>query len=174
MKYVTALIALALTSCTVRSSPLFQQPKPDKRLMDLQREKDKLKRETDPVSRTKSSIKISDILISLSSDAARNGDIEIMDQRLDEYVSTIKEAHQTMMKTGRDAHKKSAGFRDLEISLRKQINQLKDVGQAVTFDQRTGVEKARDEATRIRDDLLKAIFGSGNGTPDRKSTRLNS
>ena len=97
---------------------------------------------------------------------ARNGDIEIMDQWLEEYVATIQEAHQTMMKTGRDAHRKSAGFRDLEISLRKQINQLKDVGQAVTFDQRTAVEKARDEAARIRDDLLKAIFGSTNGTPN--------
>jgi hypothetical protein len=166
MKYVTALIALALASCTVRSSPLFQQPRVDKRLIDLQREKDKLKRLTDPVGRTKTSIKISDILISLSSEAARNGDIEIMDQRLDDYVATIQEAHQTMMKTGRDAHKKSAGYRDLEIALRKQINQLKDVGQAVTFDQRAGVEKARDEAARIRDDLLKAIFGGPNGTPN--------
>lgn len=165
MRYVAVLIALALASCTIRSAPLFQQPKPDKRLMELQKEKDKLKRTTDPVARTKTNIKISEILISLSSDAARTGDIEVMDQRLDEYVASIQDAHQTMMKTGRDAHKKPGGYRDLEIALRRQINQLKDIGQAVTFDQRQPIEKARDEATRIREDLLKAIFGSTNGTP---------
>jgi hypothetical protein len=70
-----------------------------------------------------------------------------------------------MMKTGRDAHKKPKGFRELEISLRRQVNQLKDIGGALSYDQREPVEKARDEAARIRDDLLKALFGSQNVTP---------
>src|SRR5262249_36195044 len=135
-------------------------------LIDLQRERDKLKRATDPVDRAKSDIKISEILLSLTNDSVRNGDAETMEQHLTEYVSTIQDAHETLMKTGRDARKKPHGFKDLEISLRRQINQLKDIGGALTVDQREPVDKARSEASRIRDDLLKALFGGQNGTPN--------
>ena len=153
---ISLVVTLLLTSCAVRYIP-FQQP--DKRLTDLQREKEKLKRLTDPVDRAKSDIKISEILLSITSDAARNNDVEVMEQRLSEYVSTIQDAHETLTKTGRDARKKPHGFKDLEISLRRQIKQLTDIGLALTVDQRDPVDKARAEASRIRDDLLKALFG---------------
>jgi hypothetical protein len=160
---IVVLIALSLTSCAFHSFALQQAP--DKRLLELQKEQDKLKRTTDPVDHAKSDIKISEILISLVSDAARTGDLEMMDKRLGEYTSAIQDAHDTLTKTGRDARKKPHGFKDLEISLRRQINQLKDIGGALTVDDREPVEKARSEATRIRDDLLKALFGSQDATP---------
>jgi hypothetical protein len=163
MKYsISALLFMVATSCAFRTAALQQ---PDKRMLDLQREKDKLKRATDPVDHAKTDIRISEILLSLTSDAARNGDLETMQQRLGEYTSAIQDAHETLMKTGRDARKKPRGFKDLEISLRRQINQLKDIGGVLTVDDREAVEKARAEASRIRDDLLKALFGSQNGTP---------
>ena len=164
MKYsISALLFMVATSCAFHTAALQQ---PDKRMLDLQREKDKLKRATDPVDHAKTDIRISEILLSLTSDAARNGDLETMQQRLGEYTSAIQDAHETLMKTGRDARKKPRGFKDLEISLRRQINQLKDIGGALTVDDREAVEKARAEASRIRDDLLKALFGSQNGTPN--------
>jgi len=162
MRYLLPLIVvIGINSCTIRSASLMQ---PNRRLVELQRERDKLRRSNDPVSKTKSHIVISDILLELTRDAARTGDMEILDQRLDEYVSTIREAHATMAATGRDAHKSPKGFRELEIALRKQLNQLKDIGGALTFDQRDPVDKARDEATRLRDELLKALFGSQNAS----------
>jgi len=164
MKYsISAVLIMLAASCAFHSAALRQ---PDKRMLDLQREKDKLKRATDPVDRAKTDIKISEILLSLTSDAAKNGDLETMQQRLTEYTSAIQDAHETLMKTGRDARKKPHGFKDLEISLRRQINQLKDIGGALTVDEREPVEKTRTEASRIRDDLLKALFGSQNGTPN--------
>jgi hypothetical protein len=167
MKHCLAILlaAILVPSCATSSS--LHPSEMNKQLVELQKQKDKLTRQTDPVKRTKTQIKISEILIALTSDAVRSGALEDMDQRLDEYVSTIQDAHQTMMNTGRDAHKKPAGFRDLEIALRQQINQLDDVGKALNFDQRDPVDKARDEATRIRDDLLKAIFGNSNVTSRR-------
>jgi hypothetical protein len=159
---ISVLLVVALTSCAVRSAPRFQQP--DRRMLDLQREKEKLKRLTDPVDRAKSDIKISEILLSFTSDAVKNGDTESMEKHLEEYVSAIQDAHQNLTKTGRDAHKKPRGFKDLEISLRRQIIQLKDIGGALTFDQREPVDKARNEASRIRDELLKALFGGQDGT----------
>ena len=154
------LLVFGITSCSVRTASLRAQL--DKRLQQLEKEKDKLKRQTDPVDRAKTGIKISEILLTLVSDAVRRGDLELMESRLEDYVETIQDAHQTMMKTGRDAHKKPKGFKDLEIALRRQVRQLYDIGQGLTFDQREPVEKAKDLASDIRDDLLKALFGETN------------
>ena len=158
------LIVLATTSCTIRTASLQQI---DKRLERLDRERDKLRHTTDGVDRTKIDINISEILLSLVSDAVKSGEPEVLGRRLDEYADTIEDAHQAMMKTGRDAHRKPKGFKDLEISLRRQIRILDDIGRGLTFDQREPVDKARKQASDIRDDLLKALFGEPNA-PGRK------
>jgi hypothetical protein len=158
------LIVLATASCTIRTASLQQI---DKRLERLDRERDKLRHATDGVDRTKIDINISEILLSLVSDAVKSGEPEALGRRLDEYVDAIEDAHQAIMKTGRDAHRKPKGFKDLEISLRRQIRILDDIGRGLTFDQREPVDKARKQASDIRDDLLKALFGEPNA-PDRK------
>ena len=158
------LILITVTSCTIRTG-FFQGV--DKRFERLQREKDKLNRLTDPVDRTKTDIAIAEILLSLASDAIKTGEPEALGKRLNEYVETIRDAHQTMVKTGRDAHKKPKGFKELEIALRRQIRMLEDLARGVTFDQRDPVEKAKEEASDIREDVLKALFGEQNA-PSRK------
>jgi len=154
------LIVLVTTSCTIRSASL--QPQIDKRLERLDREREKLKHTTDAVDRAKIDINISEILLSFVSDAVKSGEPEVLGKRLSEYVETIEDAHQGLMKTGRDAHRKPKGFKDLEISLRRQIRILDDIGRGLTFDQREPVEKAKQQASDIRDDLLKALFGDQN------------
>ena len=160
------LIVWIASSCTVRTAAL--QPQFDKRLERLDREREKLKRTGDPVDRAKIDINISEILLSLVSDAVKTGEPEVVGRRLNEYIETIQDAHQTMMKTGRDAHRKPKGFKELEISLRRQIRMLDDIGRGLIFDQREPVEKAKQQASEIRDDLLKALFGDQN-VPGRKS-----
>ena len=159
------LIVLATTGCSIRPAAL--QPQIDKRLERLDREREKLKRTTDAVDRTKIDIDISEILLSLVSDAVRSGEPEALGKRVGEYVDAIQDAHQAMMKTGRDAHRKPKGFKELEISLRRQIRILDDIGRGLTFDQREPVDKAKQQASDIRDDLLKALFGEQNA-PDHK------
>src|SRR6185436_18288403 len=140
---MAALILFGLTSCAVSSS--FWQGV-DKRLERRENEKEKLRRETDPVGHTKAQIRISEILLGLVGDAIKTGDYERMEQRLDEYTAAIRDAHQTMMKTGRDAHRKPKGFKDLEIALRRQLRQLEDIGGTLSFDQREHIDKAREDA----------------------------
>ena len=156
------LIASATISCTTIRTASLQQI--DKRLERLDRELEKLKRTTDPVDRTKIDIYISEILLSLVGDAVRSGEPEALGRRLGEYVDTIEDAHQAMMKTGRDAHRKPKGFKELEISLRRQIRILDDIGRGLTYDQREPVDKAKQQASDIRDDLLKALFGDPNAS----------
>ncbi len=165
-RFLVLLIFFSISSCAIRSSSLRAQY--DKRLERLEREKDKLKRATDPVDRTKTEIRIAEILLTFVSDAANAGDQERLEQHLDEYRAAIQDAHQTMFRTGRDAHKKPKGFKDLEIALRRQVRQLEDIGQGLSFDQREPVQKAKEEASAIRDQLLKALFGEQNA-PSRKS-----
>src|SRR5437773_10227103 len=151
------LLVVAVSSCAVRTTSL--QGQYDKRLERLQKERDKLNRLTDPVDRTKTDIAISEILLSLAGDAVKTGEPEVLGKRLSEYLDTIHDAHQTMVKTGRDAHRKPKGFKDLEIALRRQIRTLDDLAHGVTFDQRDPVDKAKQEASDIRDDLRKALSG---------------
>ena len=134
----------------------------EKQLERLSKERQRLQREDDPVGRTKTQIKVADILLSLISEAVNNSNFDRMQSHLEEYLAAIQDAHNTMMKSGRDAQKKSGGFKDLEIALRRHVRQLEDIGGVLTFDQREPVEKARGQATEIRDELLKALFGGQN------------
>ena len=140
----------------------------NKQLERLEKEKASLNRQTDPVGRTKTQIKISELLLTLISDAVQAGDPGMMQKYISDYLAAIQDAHQTMMKTGRDAHRKPGGFKELEIALRRHVRQLVDIGKALTFDEREPLDKAKDEAIDIRDDLLKALFGEQNA-PSRKS-----
>src|SRR2546423_12452766 len=81
----------------------------------LQKERANLARSTDAVERTRIDIKISELLLVLLTDAARAGDDKLVEQHLSDYSNTIQDAQLTMMKTGKDAHKHPAGFKDLEI-----------------------------------------------------------
>jgi hypothetical protein len=165
-RFLLVLIVVAFSSCAIR--PTFLQGQYDKRLERLQRERDKLNRLTDPVDRTKTGIAISEILLSLASEAIKTGEPEMLGKRLNEYTDTIRDAHETMMKTGRDAHRKPKGFKDLEIALRRQIRVLDDLAHSVSFDQRDPVDKAKAQASDLREELLKALFGEQNA-PSRKS-----
>lgn len=170
MRYIDRLplilLALTVSSCAIHSASL--QGQIDRRFERLERERAKQKAATDPIDRAMSDIAISEILLSLAGDAVRSGEPEVLEKRLSEYVGAIQDAHESLVKTGRDAHKKPKGFKDLEMALRKQMNRLKDIGNELTVDQRQPVDKAWQQASDIRDDLLKALFGEHNA-PSRKT-----
>src|SRR5215831_17120249 len=147
-RIMAAVLVLGLGSTLISASPLQQ---PDKRIEQLSKERERLKRTNDPVDRTKTDIRISEILLTFVGDAVKDGDPDALSQRLTEYREAIEDAHQTMTATGRDANKKPGGFKDLEMSLRRQLVRLKDLGQALTYEQRDVVDKVRQEASDIQD-----------------------
>lgn len=170
MKHLAAtLIAVLTLSCLGYSQAKPAKPAPpDRRPLLLNAERQKLNRATDPVARTKSNIKISEILLSLIADDAKADSLDAMSKHLDEYVTAIQDSHSAMMKTGRDAHKKPGGFKELEIALRKHMNQLKDIGGTLTYDERPPVEKARETASTLRESLIKALLGNLNAPNNKK------
>jgi hypothetical protein len=165
MKHLSTLLLLTLMHSGLLHSTLSAQD--DKTSVQLTREREKLKRQTNPVDRTKTQIKISEYLLTLVGDAIETGNYEQMQSLLDEYTDVVQDAHQTMVKTGRDAHSKPGGFKDLEIALRRQDRQLEDFGSSLSFDERDPVSKARGEVTSIREALLKALLGGQNAPAAR-------
>jgi hypothetical protein len=130
----------------------------DDRAKELQKEREKLHRETDPVDRAKISIKISDLLLEDIADAVKAGNISEMQEQLTAYSTTIEGAHQTLVESGRNAQKKSGGFKELEIALRKQTRKFDDYARMPTIDRREPIEAAKKLAAGVRDKLLKALF----------------
>jgi hypothetical protein len=146
---VATILFVALCSYSIAQSKTEEQ---------LMKERADLARTKDPVSRTKIEIKISDLLITLMADAARTGNDKQAEQYLNDYSNTISDAHLTMMKTGKDAHKHPDGFKDLEISLRKQQSRLSDAGKLMDLDSREAVDKVRKQASDISDQLVKTML----------------
>lgn len=130
-----------------------------RKLLKLDEEVRKLGRKQDPVDRTKAFIKIADLHLDLAGDAARREDFAAMDDRLAKYGEVVREAHKTMSDSRRDPHRKPAGFKDLEIAIRRQSRTIEDLGTLLSFDQRTLVEKTLSQITEVRGELMKLLFG---------------
>ena len=148
-KIVATVLFIALCSYSTGQSKAEEQ---------LKKQRAELAKTKDPVSRTKIEIKISDLLITLLADAARAGDDKRAEQYLNDYSNTIADAHLTLMKTGKDAHKHPQGFKDLEISLRKQQSKLSDAGKLMDVDSRDAVDRVRKQASDISDQLVKTML----------------
>lgn len=158
---------IGVVSCGGRPN-VFSEPR-DVRLLRFEREQARLRRTTDPVGRTKVYIQISELLISFMGDSARAGNFEQMDEHVEEYRTAVTDAHDTMVNSGRDPARRSAGFKELEIALRQQVRRLDDIGSLLTFEYREPIEGLITEVTGIRDELIKALF-PGQSTNSTSST----
>jgi hypothetical protein len=124
----------------------------------LERERQKFDKEGDPVARVKIGIKISDLLLDDVAEALKEGNYDDMQRELTAYAETIQSAHDSLVGSGRDAAKKSGGFKELEIALRKHVRKFEDFARMLNIQGRLPLEKARDFAVGIREKLLKALF----------------
>lgn len=152
---VTISLVLLLTGAFL---PFAYASRDEDREKLLERERIKLERESDPVDRAKIGIRISELLLDDVGEAVRDGDFNQMERELTEYSTTIQDAHQALVESGRDAVKKPGGFKELEIALRKHVRKFEDFARILTLEHRKPLEKTKDLAIGIRDKLLKALF----------------
>src|SRR5436190_5151899 len=82
----------------------------ENRALELQRERQKLEREKDPIDRAKIGIKISDLLLENVADSVRDQNFTEMQEELSAYTAAIVGAHQSLVESGRDPQKKAGGF----------------------------------------------------------------
>jgi hypothetical protein len=128
----------------------------------------RLKRESDPVRKGKLEIRLSRFKLYQAADAFDKGNIEEANKLLEEYLKRVKGAWSTLKSSGRQAHKKSAGFKELDIALREDARYLDDLKHRVSYMVRDPVEKAAQEVEGLRNDVLKALFPA---EPPRKPSK---
>jgi hypothetical protein len=159
------VVAIVLICCLGLSDPAadscFAQTKAkeDKRPKQLESERRKLDRTKDPANRAKSFMKIAEITLSYVSEAANAGDFAKMNSYVEQYRQAVTDARDTMMRSDLDPHKKSGGYRAVEIALRKHIRALQDIARVLTVDERQPVEETLDVVSKIRDEFIHALFG---------------
>ena len=118
----------------------------------------KLERENDPIDRAKATAKLGDELIKQMSHRYREGAYTEGEQLLEEYLKAVRAAHRGLQGTGRDARRKPAGFKQLEIHLRKSARELERIAQHAPADSRDGLAQAQKEVESIRSDLLQDLM----------------
>ncbi|MBI2956160.1 MAG: hypothetical protein HYY26_02485 [Acidobacteria bacterium] len=124
----------------------------------LEELQEKLSRTSSPAERAKITVKIGEELLKQAAAKYGAGAYEEGDRVLAEYVEAIRAAHQGLQDSGRDARRKPAGFKQLEIHLRKSRRKLEDMARIVPYPQRAPVEKTMEEMESIRSELLRALM----------------
>jgi hypothetical protein len=158
------LTKLILAFCFLVGDPIdlacFAQAKEDKRAKQLDNEKKKLERTNAPANRAKSLMKIAEITLSYMSDAANAGEFSKMNTFVEQYRQAVTDARDTMLKSGLDPHKKSGGYKTVEIALRKQIRNLQDIARLLAVDERQPLDEIIVLVLKIREEFIQALFGS--------------
>jgi hypothetical protein len=152
---VTIPLVLLLMGATTPAAPRASE---EDRVKQLEKERQRLERETDLVDRTKIGIKISELLLEGVGESLEKENVAEMEQRLTQYADTIQQAHQSLVDSGRNAVKKPNGFKELEIALRKHTRKLEDFARMLNLQQRVPLEKVKNFARGIQEKLLKALF----------------
>lgn len=139
---------------------------------DLVQQQEKLNRETSAVGKVKALIKISDIHLRYAGQEVRKNDLASADRNLELYKESVEKAVTTLKSSRRDAQKNPAGFKEFEISLRKQLRVLDDLRSHYSFDQVQTIDAAIAGAKAAQDAMLGEIFGPEN-TGRRKEKDLS-
>jgi len=154
-----ALISLPIFALTWGGQLAFSEESLKK---DLVQQQEKLNRETSAIGKVKTLIKISDLHLRSASQQAKNSDLAGADRNLELYKESINHALETLKSSRRDAQKNPAGFKEFEISLRKQLRVLDDLRSHYSFEQVQTIDAAIAAAKAAQEAMLAEIFGPEN------------
>ena len=122
----------------------------------------KLSRQGNSVKRVKILIRMSAIDLEIVSHRVRRGLYSEADRILERYASTVGRAERVLKDSKRDPQRKPAGFKHLEISLRKQLRQLADLRDRYPFDRQQVIDRAVACAEAVKQRMITALFGPDN------------
>ena len=138
-----------------------------------QNQQGKLRGQGNVVKKVKILIKMSNIDLKLVSRKIKGGRYSEADRLLMRYVGTIRQAAQVLKDSKRDPLRKPAGFKHLEISLRKQLRQLGDFRDLYPFDRQEAINRTIDCAEAVKQRMIVALFGPDNtGRPPHQSSEV--
>ena len=129
---------------------------------DLAKQQEKFNRQTGIVGKVKALIKISDIHLRSARHEINRSELTAADRDLDLYKESVERALEMLKSSQRNAQKNPAGFKEFEISLRKQLRVLDDLRSHYSFDQVQTINAVITTAKEAQDAMLEEIFGPEN------------
>jgi hypothetical protein len=156
IKVLVLSVCIAAGATTV--CPSFAQTRNDKRVKDVESEKNKLNKLTKPEDRAKSLIKIATITLTFASDAIAAKDLAGLTTSVEEYELTMTVALDTMMKSGLDAYRNPKGYQAIELATRSHLRILEDFSRRLPLDERQPVDEVIERVSKIRDEIVRVLF----------------
>lgn len=98
----------------------------------------------------------------------RSGDPYQAQAGLGEAVDTMLEAYQMVVDAGDDMRKQARRYKKVEIGLRGILRKLEDFQMQAEVVDRGPIERAAQTVSRMRDNMLKAMFEGGKLPPVEK------
>jgi hypothetical protein len=154
--------ALLLSVCFLLGAatvcPSFAQTKDDKRIKEVESERNKLNKLTNPEDRAKSLLKIATITLTFANDAIAAKDIPGLASSVEEYQRTMTVALETMMRSGLDAYKNPKGYQAIEVATRSHLRILEDFSRRLPLEERPPVDQVIERVSKIRDEIVRVLF----------------
>ena len=144
-----ALLAAALSSLLLSAAPVQD------RIAELQAQ---FKRENDPVRKAKALTKLGDAQLALARQETDAGHHDRALQIIEEYRDEAKVAEAALKTSGLDAERQPAGFKQLQIHVRKSVREIEQTIQALPDEERPPFEAIRQELMRIEKELVDLLF----------------
>lgn len=118
----------------------------------------RIARESNPVKKAKYEIRLARVKLKQALATRESGDVEGSMRSLEAYRDRVSSAWSILQKSGRSAHKKPEGFKELDIALREDERYLEDYVHRISVLDREPVENIVQEVAKIREEVLRALF----------------
>jgi hypothetical protein len=124
----------------------------------LERLREEFHQETDPVQRAKLFPKFGAALLAEMKNKEEAKQYEGVLPLFLEYRDCAEAVFSALIATGRDPGRKSAGFRQLEMHLRKSLHQVSDIVFGLPLDEREPLRKPQKDIEDLDNQLVKELF----------------
>jgi hypothetical protein len=126
--------------------------------------------EADPVRKARLLAKFGDDQVELARKQLKSEDDVASLHTLEQYRDEVRQTVAGLKATGIDAERKTAGFKELQISLRETIRHIDDLIFTLSLDKRPFFRVVRDDLAKDQNDLIEALFPR---KPDQNSKKPN-
>jgi hypothetical protein len=144
-KCITAIVLVGFLS------PLAAQDRLTKAL-------DKYQGETDPVRKARALAKLAQPQIDFARKQLDAGDDVASLNTLEKYRDEVQETFAALKATGIDAERKPAGFKELQISIRRSLRSIDDLIFSLPVDKRPFFRAVRADLAKVQNELIDVLF----------------
>jgi hypothetical protein len=117
-------------------------------------------READPVRKSRLLSKFGDDQVEAAKKQLKSGEDVASLHTLEQYRDEVRETVAGLQAAVPDAERKSAGFKELQISLRETVRHIDDLILTLPVDKRPFFREVRNDLAKSQNELIDALFPS--------------